>query len=225
MADPFFVASHEPLVKSIRHVVINTVLQVCSFAVLIVEVALPEWFSYCYFHWNLYQGKSWLKSLKDRVTGVTIGDVHDDLCGEFSPVIDGVCKDFCGNVKLLEVGGIVFLLVIAATLLITLAYIIINLILMRRGALPSKLLYVPFTQHGLWVPSLLYLAGIALYLSIGNVYGLNHPAVSEHGFEHMVGLPLAYAAYGLILATAVQGFIYLGPMFESRKDQFDYLHA
>lgn len=71
----------------------------------------------------------------------------------------------------------------------------------------------------------MYLSGVALYLAIGNVYGLNHPAIEEHGFEHEAGLPLAYAGYGMVLVTAIQGYWKLGPLFQHSKDQFDYLRA
>lgn len=72
----------------------------------------------------------------------------------------------------------------------------------------------------------MYLAFVVLYLAIGNVYGLNHPTAGAAGFEHKVGLILAYAGYGLMLATSLHGHFQIGPMFQgARKDQFDYLRS
>lgn len=225
MAEPLFISSDIPLVKPLRRLILNSLLQVLCLALIIAIVVLPEWFSYCEFRWNLYLSKT-STSAKDRISGSSIADMHKGLCGDFSPVIDGVCKDFCGNARLLEVAGIIMLAFLAVCFLLSLVYLGLNLVLLKRGYLKSKILYVTSTQHGLWAQSLLYLSGLVLYLAIGNVYGLNHPTAGASGFEHKPGLILAYAGYGLMLVTSLQGYLQVGPLFQgARKDQFDYLRS
>lgn len=225
MAEPLFISSDIPLIKPHFRLILNSVLHVLCLALIVVIVALPEWFSYCEFHWNLYLSKT-NTSAKDRISGSWIADVHKGLCGDFSPVINGVCKDFCGNTRLLEIAGIIMLAYLVVCFLLSLVYIGVNLVLLKRGFLKSKVLYVTSTQHGLWAQSLLYLSGLVLYLAIGNVYGLNHPTAGASGFEHKPGLILAYVGYGLMLATSLQGYLQVGPLFQgARKDQFDYLRS
>lgn len=225
MAEPLFISSDIPLVKPHTRIIINIILQLLCIAELAVVIALPEWFSYCEFKWNLYDSKT-DSGAKHRISGSFIEDVHEGLCGDFSPVINGVCKDFCGNTRLLERAGIVMLAFLAACLLLSLVYLIIDIVLLKRGYLKSKFLYVNLNQHGVWGLPLLYLSGLVLYIAIGNVYGLNHPTAGASGFEHKAGLILAYAGYALMLGTALQGYLQLGPLFQgTRKDQFDYLRS
>lgn len=141
MAEPLFISADIPLVKPTQRLVINAILQFLCIALTCVLAGLPEWFSYCEFKWSLYLSKT-DKSMKSRIDGSLISDVHEGLCGEFSPVINGVCKDFCGNARLLEVAGIVGLACLAVCFVMSVMYFVLDFVLLARGFLKSKLLYV-----------------------------------------------------------------------------------
>ena len=142
------------------HVYINLLATVILSVFCVVDMALEDWFEYCY--WNIGLVKA--NPFGDYFSGEsTIADAHDDACdsSDVKTIIEHLCPDLCDNLKHSELSG-GFLITFGVFTIISFIFVfLLHLLLLCK-----KRVNMRFTWTLLFAPILFWLLGFVLYCSI-----------------------------------------------------------
>ncbi|CAG9333249.1 unnamed protein product [Blepharisma stoltei] len=83
---------------------------------IIIDLALHEWFTYCLWNFGLVYASSWTgRKLWDGAS--SISDVKDDACGSYKLYVESSCPGFCEHIdNFIGAGGTMLAFGIAAIL-------------------------------------------------------------------------------------------------------------
>lgn len=186
------------------HCWVSATLNALVILLLCSALALREWVYYCYFKWGLYSADSTYYSLSRWVgADATYSTVHNDLCGDFEHIMDAACGDFCGNVRRLQFAGFAMTISIVITLMLCVGYLVLWVMSARKRHCKHLALY-----YGLWAAPAVYMIGLGLYLSLGNIYGTTSTYKHNQDMETELGLWLGYAISVLVFAPSVYSYRY-----------------
>ena len=185
------------------HCIISAVLNLLVATFQIVSMLLSS-VKYCYFSWGLLSAYTEDSGIQD-LTGYSSSYNHigSTMCGSYKPIIQAACSDFCANVELFHKAGIVMMVFQLLTVFLNLAYVCLHLLAYKNRVPRSDLLY-----YGIWLPPFVFTVGVCLYISIGNIYGVNDTWKSEQDLKTGPGLTLAISVMILNFLPAIHSYIF-----------------
>lgn len=142
----------------------------------VIDLALHEWFEYCYWDIGLVYAKSFT-DLNDFSGENSISNAHDDACDKLKSIMQNLCPDLCDNLKKFQTAGA---LMIAFSVLTFLALIVV--FGMHFMLLFKKQLKFKFAWLFMILPLLTYMLGFIIYCATADVSGIR-------GTKNLSGLP------------------------------------
>lgn len=171
---------------------------------VVIDLALNEWFKYCYFKIGLVNAECSLTGFSNEHT---MSDVRDDFCngGSNEKYIEISCPSFCDNVKNFEVAGGMMIAFSIFTLAGLGLVILMHLMLLCMKRVNFKLAWMFMI-----LPLFSYMLGFIIYCVVGDVSGLKGVR-SESGsvnFEWKGGMIFAVIIIIFMGANLVHGMIF-----------------
>lgn len=159
---------YTPLSEDINklHVFINIVSTIVLSVFCVVDMALENWFEYCY--WNIGLIKA--DPFGDYFSGEsTISDAHDDACDshDIKTVIQDICPDLCDNLDNAKLSGGFLIAFGVLTILSFIFVFLIHVLLLCK-----KKVNMRFSWTILFTPLLFWLGGFVLFCSIIDTSGI-----------------------------------------------------
>lgn len=198
-ADPFLDKQKIKL-----HCVLSALMNILVVVMQLVSISVNEWASYCYFSWGLVSAETTTAGLVKRVSGHNYySDIHSEMCGDYKPVIDAACNDFCGNLNRIWSAGIVMIIFQVISCGINIFYAVLHLRMYQGKSHQHWLFY-----YGVWAPSAIFIIGLTFYLSISNFYGISDTWKHSENIKTGPGLALSYSILVLNFLPAIHSYIF-----------------
>ena len=152
-------------------------LYVGSVSVLIlfcvIDLALDEWFKYCYWNIGLVNASSWNYSSQN-----SISDAHDLACGSFQKTLEYVCPELCTNLNHFEIAGGMMIMFSIFTFAGFGIVLIMHLLLLCKKKVNFRFawlfMFLPFTS---------YLLGFIVYCAISDISGIKDVNSPNSGLD------------------------------------------
>ena len=191
------------------HLIIYSSVQLVLIVLLIICLALNDWFKYCFWEFGLVYAHSFRWRIRDVYDDTTISGVRDDWC-EDSDSVEYFCPSFCTYISSFESAGGFMVFIGVVTLLSAVATVVMHVLALFGRPLKHWLVWV-------WMPlpAGLWLLGTVIYGGVTNLAGIDD--VRGH---HPYDPKNAEVEGGLILCAilvVLQCFLLLYGLLTSRK--------
>ncbi|OMJ65101.1 hypothetical protein SteCoe_39303 [Stentor coeruleus] len=175
-----------------------------------VDIALDEWFEYCFWYFNLFYANVENSTFSGDHS---ISHLHDDACDESDDrdFIQAVCPEFCDNLDKFQTAGIIMIVFTGLTF-----FALILVISMHFMLLFKKRLNYKFAWLFMILPLLTYMLGFIFYCIVADVSGIRGTKGSQgfgnpKDFEWKEGMILA------VIIIVFMGFNLAHGMIFTRK--------
>ena len=174
----------------------------------IIDLALQEWFKYCYFNFGLIYGDSTFDGYSNENT---ISDIKDDFCngGAIETYIKNACPGFCDNVDHFQTAGGLMIAFSIFTFIGFCFTLIMHIMLLCRKRISFR-----FSWLFMILPFVSYFAGFVFYCiaaDTSNIKGVKKapPQVSNpKNFKWEGGMIFAVIIIVFLCANMVHGLIF-----------------
>lgn len=171
----------------------------------LANLAVQDWYDYCYWTFGLIHGKSFTK-IKDFENEKTIMSVRGDACGSLQNFIEIECSDACDQIKKIETAGIVYIIFTMCSIISS----IICTFFHYRVYIDHK---IELRSIGLFMiaPFVFNLIGLSVYLGVGDFvnlrYGKGKYENHTRRFTPKIGFCYALGNMAFCIGVMLYGFM------------------
>ncbi|CAG9310372.1 unnamed protein product [Blepharisma stoltei] len=193
----------KPKVAKYHHIIYISASAII-FILIIVDLALNRWFSYCWWDFGLiYAGT--FTDFENLQNENSISDVKSDACGSLKGLIEGSCPDFCDYIDDFQSAGAVMVFSGIATLISIAACIFFHFLAFNRSAFRFRVMWVFLIMPTFW-----YSLGYVIYLGVGkfgDIKSTSSQRFKSENFEMKEGMILAIVVISLNVMLMAYSFI------------------
>jgi hypothetical protein len=173
----------------------------------VIDLALHEWFEYCYWHIGLVYADS-NNDLSTYSGENSISNAHDDACdGKTNKSsMQTICPDLCDNLKKFETAGGLMIAFSVLTFISLIVVIGMHLVLLFKKQLRFK-----FAWLFMILPLLTYMLGFIIFCATADVSGIRGTkshSPSPRDFEWKGGMIFAVIIIIFMGFNLVHGMIF-----------------
>lgn len=190
-----------------KFLIIYVVLALILLILTIVNLALSDWYEYCFWKFGLVSSE-----LIDSDSGAskkdTIGAVKDAICGSEEAGYNYICPGVCDNLKGFRDGGAVMIFFSVLTLLALLGSGALHVLAIIGRSWKSKLFWA-------WInlPVVVWLLGIIIYGIVSNIGSIDDTKGEASNVEVKGGVGLCIFLVLLQIAVNVFAIIFTRKAF------------
>jgi len=177
-----------------KFLIIYVVLALILLILTIVNLALNDWYEYCFWKFGLVSAEP-IDSDLGASKKDTIGAVKDAICGSDEDGYDSFCPGVCGNLKGFRDGGAVMIFFSVLALITTLGSGALHVLAIIGRSWKSKLYWVWINLPlGVWLLGTIIYGIVANIGSIDKTKGIANDVKVEGGVGLCIFLVLFHIA-------------------------------
>lgn len=190
-----------------KYLIIYVVLAFILLVLTIVNLALSNWYNYCFWKFGLVSTE-----LIDSDSGAskkdTINSVHKDICGSEEEAYNYLCPGVCDNLKNFRDGGAVMVFFGTLTLVALLATGALHVLSIIGRTWKSRFYWV-------WIqlPMAIWLLGTIIYGIVANIGSIDDTRGQADDVEVKGGVGLCIFMVLLQVAVTVYAVIFTRQAF------------
>jgi hypothetical protein len=187
-----------------RHIAAFVVLSFVMIALIITDLALFQWFKYCWWDFGLLHARSFT-SFSNFNNESGISDVISDACKSLKHLVQRNCPNFCDYVLNFEIGGALMIFFCVFSVLLYLICAIFHIWSFFKAQFKFRRIWIFFV-----LPCIFYNLGLLSYVLAARFWNID--STNTHRFDTkdleikegiilaMIIVPLTFllAAYGLL---------------------------
>lgn len=198
--------------KERSHLMLYSLLQLTCIVLSFTSVALPKWFSYCWFSFNIANAHN--EKIPDWTWDESVISTYDGFCNVIDDhIVEHYCPGFCDSVEQFGKAGGTLAFFLLYSIILSLCTMSLHLFRFFRPGFKSLIAYIIVP-----IPSVPFILGLSLYFYLGNFFFIKTVKDSDEcGDLNQMDLKIEEGLVVLLLAAALQVFLTLQAYFVTRK--------